>query len=208
VLFRSKNNISVEYFDIDIKNWLMGEESMKMAEESKCVTPEMLPTMKLIKEVARQKKIPVLGNGDLYVSKEINPEWRMGRSLKKYQWTYIEYEYILAWMRYCVAHNIVGSVNFYQQTPEIVLAMALDPAIQDVVTNNTVGKQSTRSTKYIVYKKNWPDVELRPKHTGGEKIYPLCDLLRKTVFNKRYHLYTIQWKMPFDKFVDMLMPRL
>jgi len=206
--FSNKHNISVEYFDIDIKNWLVGDEAMQMADESKCVTPEMLPTMKLIKEVAMQKKIPVLGNGDLYASKEINPEWRMGRSSKKYQWTYVEYEYILAWMRYCVAHNIVGSVNFYQQTPEIVLAMALDPAIQEVVRNNTIGKQSTRSTKYIVYKKNWPDIELRPKHTGGEKIYPLCDLLRKNVFNKKHHLYTIQWKMPFDKFVDMLMPRL
>jgi hypothetical protein len=205
--FSNKNNISIDYFDIDIKNWLMSEEAMQMAEESKCATPEMLPTMKLIKEVARQGKIPVLGNGDLYVSKEINPDWRMGKSLKKYQWTYIEFEYILAWMRYCVVHNIIGSVNFYQQTPEIVLAMAMDSAIQEIVTNNTLGKQSTRSTKYIVYKKNWSDIELRPKHTGGEKIYPLCDFLRKNIFNKKYHLYTTQWKIPFDKFVDMLIPK-
>lgn len=205
--FCSKYNIPINYFDIDIKNWLIGEEAMQMAEESKCATPEMLPTMKLIKEVARQKKIPVLGNGDLYVSKEINPEWRMGRSSEKYQWTYIEYEYILAWMRYCVVHNIVGSINFYQQTPEIVLAMALDPAIQDVIKNNTIGKQSSRSTKYIVYKKHWPEIEMRPKHTGGEKIYPLCDLLRKNVFNKKYHLYTSQWKLPFDEFINMMKPK-
>lgn len=204
--FCNKNKIPIEYFDLDVREWLLSEEAMEMAEDSKCINPEMLPTMKLIKEVSKQKKIPVLGNGDLYVSKEINPDWRMGGSEEKYQWMYIEYEYILAWMRYCIKHQIIGSINFYQQTPEIVLSMALDPMITDLVKNNIVGKQSSRSTKYMIYKKYWSDIEIRPKHHGGEKIYPLCDFIRKDILNKQYKAYTSKWKMPFDNFVDMLMP--
>jgi hypothetical protein len=84
--------------------------------------------------------------------------------------------------------------------------MALDSLIQELVKNNIIGKQSSRSTKYLVYKKHWPDIELRPKHTGGEKIYPLCDFLRKTLFNKKYQSYTSQWKIPFDDFINLLMP--
>lgn len=204
--FCEKNNLSINYFDINIEEWLLGDEAMSMADDSKCVNPEMLPTMKLIKEISKNGKVPVLGNGDLYLSKEINPEWRMGRSQQKYQWMYIEYEYILAWMRYCVKHGITGGINFYQQTPEIVLSMALDPLIQDLVENNTIGKQSSRSTKYLVYKRYWPDIEIRPKFHGGEKIYSLCDYLKKKSLNRKYRFYTSKWMMLFDDFIKMLMP--
>jgi hypothetical protein len=204
--FCGKNGLIPNFVDLDVEPWLLSDESLTMADESKCINPEMLPTMKLIRDIHSQGKIPVLGNGDLYVSKEINPDWRMGRSEVKYQWMYIEYEYILAWMRYCIHHDIVGSINFFQQTPEIVLAMALDPMIQDLVNSNPVGKQSSRSTKYAVYKKYWPDLEVRPKHHGGEKIYPLCDYLRKSRFNKTYKIYTSKWKKPFHEFTKGFLP--
>jgi hypothetical protein len=202
-----KYNLSVEYKDLDVINWLVSsDESNFLAHESKCLRPQMLPTLKLLIYVYEQGGFPVLGNGDLYASKEINPQWRMSGKGEKYIWNYIEYEYILAWLRYCVRNNIEGSINFFQQTPEIVLAMALDPMIQDLVKNNPVGKQSTRSTKYLVYKKYWNDVELRPKFHGGENIDNVCDYIQKTRLNKFYRSYNDKYKLGFDNFVNRLMP--
>jgi hypothetical protein len=66
--------IKPHYIDIDVKKWLVGKESSKYAQESQCVYAEMLPTMKLMNNVFfKMNGTPVLGNGDLYVSKEINP---------------------------------------------------------------------------------------------------------------------------------------
>jgi hypothetical protein len=203
----SSFNLNPIYVDIDIKEWLLSNESFTFAYDSKCVYSEMLPTMKLMRDVyVDLGGIPVLGNGDLYVSKEINDQWRIGDGTVKYEWQYIEYEYILAWMRYAVGHNIVGSINFFQQTPEVVLSIAQDPLIQNLVKDNPEGKQSSRSTKYQVYKKYWPDIDLRSKFHGAEKIEDLCDYINKDKLLKEFFNYTTRFKIPFNEFVERLMP--
>jgi len=200
-------NIDPIYVDIDIEKWLLTNEVLTLAEISKCAYSEMLPTMKLMHDVFFEMSgIPVLGNGDLYASKEINEDWRFGQSEEKYTWMYIEYEYILSWLRYAVNKNIKGGINFFQYTPEIVLSMALDPLMQNLVNNNPVGKQSTRSTKYLIYKKYWPDIDIREKYHGGEKIPLLTEYLNKDKLLKKYYSYTSRWKKPFDDFVNLLLP--
>lgn len=204
--FCSLQGIIPNYRSIDIEEWLISDDAAELAEQSKCVRPEMLHTAKLLTEVWNEGGLPVLGNGDLYLSKEINPSWRMDSDTKKYVWTYIEYEYILAWMRYCSSLGITGAINFFQQTPEIVLAMATETEIQELVDESPVGKQSSRTAKYQVYKKYWPDIVARPKYHGGEKISSLCDYLQKSLLNIRYVEYTEKWKKPFDQFVKDLAP--
>jgi hypothetical protein len=202
-----KFSIEIIYRDIDIENWLVSsDQSYTMAHLSKCTRAEMLPTMKLIHDCYFEfGGTPVLGNGDFYASRDIDPYKRMEDNSIEYQWYYIEFEYILAWMRYCVAQGIIGSINFFQQTPEIVLSMALDPLIQELFNEDVVGKHSTRSSKYLVYKKYWRDIELRKKYHGGEKISGICDHLQKSFLNKNYYYYKNKWKMPVDEFIKGLM---
>jgi hypothetical protein len=205
--FSQRYNLEIEFKELDVVHWLLhSDETNILSHESKCIRPEMLPTMKLMSYVYDNGGIPILANGDLYASKDISPKWRMTGRGEKYQWNYIEYEYILAWMRYCVCHDIVGSINFFQQTPEIVLSMAVEPLIQDLIKNNPIGKQSTRSTKYLVYQKYWADIESRPKFHGGEKISNICDYLRKTRLNRLYGCYNKKYKIPFNEFVKQLSP--
>ena len=200
-------NLKITYNDINIEQWLISKEAMELADVSKCIYSEMLPTMKLMHEVYfNMSGIPVLGNGDLYISKEVSEDWRLGDRKEKYKWMYIEYEYIVAWLRYAVRTGIKGGINFFQHTPEIVLSMALDPLIQNLILNSPTGKQSTRSTKYLVYKKHWPDAKMRHKYHGGEKISNLTDFINKDILIKNYYQYNAKWKMPFDDFIEMLMP--
>jgi hypothetical protein len=200
-------NINPYYIDIDIEDWLTSNEAFNYARDSQCIYAEMLSTMKVMSDVYfKMNGIPVLGNGDLYVSKEINPVWRMENSDKKYQWNYIEFEYIVAWARYAVKKEILGAINFFQHTPELVLSMALDPLISNLISSSPVGKQSTRSTKYIVYKKYWPEIELRPKFHGGERIEDLCDEINRGKLFREFSSYNTRWEMKFTTFIKNLLP--
>lgn len=184
--------IEITYIDLDILNWLTSNQSLELAKISKCAYSEMLPTMKLIHDVwFNLNGVPVLGNGDFYAS------------LIDQRWQYIEFEYIVAWMRYCVEQNVMSAVNFFQLTPEISLSMALDPLIQDTVMSNRYS--NLRSTKYKVYKKYWRDIFIREKYDGAEFIKAECESLNSKELSK-YNEYTDKWQMPLDDFVKLLMP--
>jgi hypothetical protein len=189
---KEKFDFDHSYVDLDIVEFLNSEDALTYIDLSQCTKPEMLPTMKLLEHVYKNLNgIPVLGNGDFYVGKDNN------------SWNYIEYEYILAWMRFCVSKNIVAATNFFQFTPEIVLSVGKDTLMHHLFANSPEGKVSSRSTKYLVYKKNWIDAELRPKFHGSEKVMEICDFLRNGVC-KKYDMYTELWKMPVDQFLSML----
>lgn len=190
--FLELKNLDASFIDIDIEKWLFSKESLQMAEDACCPYSEMLPTMKLIDRVYNEMNgIPVLGNGDLYAS-YIDDVW-----------TYVEYEYILSWMRYCVKKNIVGSINFFQQTSEAVLAMGLDSFITDTVIK--CQEPNLRFTKYKIYQKYWNDSEIRPKYNGAEKIQNICDEINFK-YLKQYSDYTSKWKIPLKDFLSNLLP--
>lgn len=204
---KQEHQLKHDYLEVDVEKWLLSDEAMYMADQSFCAFPQMLPTMKLIKHIWDQGGMPILGNGDFYAARHINPIWRLhDYSAKKYIWEYIEYEYILAWFRFAIANNIVGGLGFFQHTPEIALAMGIEDSTLDVISSKNEGKQSTRSSKYEVYKKYWPSFKDRQKYNGGEKISGLCDMIRKNILLPKYSGFERKWTLDYYKFIDLLMP--
>ena len=206
--FANRHDITVRYLDIDIVTWLETTEAKNMFINSYCTYTEMLPHMKLMDLVWDQwQGMPVLGNGDLYVARDINPVWRMqNKTANQYIWNYVEYEYILAWFRHSVHRKILGGIGFFQHTPEITLSMALDPRIQEVCNNLNPYKMSSRSTKYVIYKHHWPDLEIRPKWNGGELVANLHYSKAKE-FSKTFNLpYNDKWTIEYNEFVKLLKP--
>ena len=203
--FVKKHNLDHQYYDID-PDWLVSEQAEQFAEQAQCSMSEMLPHMKLIKHVWDELNgFPVLGNGDLYVSKDISVDWIFDRTKPKYQWNYIEYEYILAWNRFAIYNNILGSLNFFMHNPEIVLAMIKDSDMFRCINNQIVHKLSSRSTKAVVYIKSWQDLEPRMKYHGSEKLGGRCIELNKKYISK---FKTIKkWSIPIDQFIKMLEPK-
>lgn len=188
-----KLNVDVLYYDLDVIEWLTFPESLSMAEQAKCFQAEMLPTMKLIDHVYFELGgIPVLGNGDFYANK-IDGDWN-----------YVEYEYILAWLRYAVSKNMTAAINFFQQTPEIVLALATDPIMIELFETPEIESINSRYAKYKIYEKYW-GIEIREKFHGCEKIQNLCDQVQQESLYV-YKEYTDKWKMPVHDFLKSLMP--
>lgn len=204
---KQQHSFSHEYLDINMETWLLGEEAMHIADQSLCAYPQMLSTMKLMQHIWDQGGMPILGNGDFYAIRYINPVWRLHDfNAPKYEWQYVEYEYILAWFRYAIKNNILGGLGFFQHNPEIALSMGIEDHLTNTITGLDEGKQSTRSSKYEVYKKYWPEFENRQKFHGGEKLSGLCDMIRKTILLPKYSSFERKWTMNYFKYIDLLMP--
>lgn len=204
---KSLHNLSHEYYEIDIEDWLFSDEAMHMAKQGLCAYPQMLPTMKLMQHIWDSGGMPILGNGDLYIARDVNPQWRLfDKSKNMWVWNYYEYEYILAWFRYAIANNILGGLGFFQHNAEITLAMALEEKIYSVCTDRNPYKMSSRSTKYEIYQKWWPNIEPRQKYHGGEKISGLCDTIRKNILLPLYGDFERTWTLPFTEFLEAMKP--
>ena len=203
--FVNVHGLDHSYYDID-SHWLLSKEASMFCEQSTCIRSEMLPHMKLMKHVWDDLTgFPILGNGDLYVSKEISKQWLLkDRSLPKYEWMYIEYEFIVAWFRFAIANNILGSIGFFQHNPYIVLSMIKEPIMQQCITDELVYKLSSRSTKTVVYKKYWRDLMNRTKFGGSEQITGLCVDLNRKLFNMYYS--GNKWTVPIKEFEKLLSP--
>lgn len=202
--FVNKHSLDHTYYSID-PDWLITSDAEKYAEQSQTSQSEMLPHMKLMKHVWENLNgFPVLGNGDLYVSKDISVEWIFDRSKPKYQWNYIEFEYILAWNRFAIKNGILGCLGFFMHNPEIVLAMIKDPDMNNCINDKIPYKMSSRSTKTVVYIRAWNDLEPRLKYHGSEKLGGRCiDLNRK--YSAKFQT-TNTWEMPVCKFEKLLEP--
>lgn len=203
--FIKKHNLEHKYYDID-SDWLLTSNAEEYLYQSQCSQSEMLPHMKLIKHVwDNLNGFPVLGNGDLYVSKDISIDWIFDKTKPKYQWNYIEYEYILAWNRFAVKNKILGCMGFFMHNPEIVLAMIQDPDMHKCIYNEIPHKMSSRSTKTVVYIKSWNDLEPRLKFHGSEQLSGRCMELNKT-YSKKFRT-TSTWEMPIKQFEEILEPK-
>ena len=202
--FIKKNNLKHIYYDID-PEWLFTDEAEDYINQSQCSQSEMLPHMKLIKHVwDNLDGFPVLGNGDLYVSKDISVDWIFDRNKPKYIWNYIEYEYILAWNRFAIKNNILGCLGFFMHNPEIVLSMIKEPEMNNCINNKIPRKLSSRSTKSIVYINSWNDLELRVKYNGSEYLRgKYLKLNRK--YSTKFEINDI-WKIPINDFEKILEP--
>jgi hypothetical protein len=202
--FAKRHGLDVEYVDLDIAEFMNSSEAEQIALEARCEYFIMLPHMKLMDHVWETGGLPIVGNGDFYAYKIPSFKWRVTGEGPKFVWKYIEYEYMFTWLRHAITHGILGSFAFFQHTPEITLSMLNEPLIDDCVNGRLHGKMSTRSTKYEVYIKYWPEFERRPKYGGGEKIDALCKKMLEKMRKHKLPSFSNQQLIPVSDFKQMI----
>ena len=160
--FIKKHRLKHQFFDIDILRYIKSAEAANIMVASKAASFILLPHMALMNHIWFDLGgVPVLGNGDIYLE-------------NKNGWSYVELEYMLTWYRHAVSNGILGGIGFFQHTPEVALAMLREPKIEligrnlDAYANRTY--ETSRFVKYAIYRKHWPDLEIRPKFTGNELV--------------------------------------
>lgn len=199
-LFMQENQFEHEFYDIDIERWIESSEAAELFTGSHAWHFEMVPHMKLMQEVQARAGVPVLGNGEaLYL--KTGPK----------EWSYVEYEYDLAWYRFARKFRVSGAMGFFQHTPEQTLSMMSENKMQLLAAgrNRTANVllPHSRQIKYGVYFEHWPELVKRTrKFDGGERFRPVLRAL-----NEKYReLYPVKydeiWTTPISSLLEALHP--
>lgn len=193
----AKYGIKHSYYDIDIVAWLKTSEFEDLFHGAMAGSINLLPHMKLMNHIWFELNgMPVLGNGDLYLENEGG-------------WNYVELEYMLGWFRHAVRFGVLGGIGFFQHTPEIVLAMMREPKIlklghnEDEYANRMY--ETSKFVKYGIYRKFWPDFNLRPKLGGHEMVKNLY-LKREAELLSDREVWDQKFIVSYDDFRAQLEP--
>lgn len=127
---------------------------------SKCYagTSGWLPHMKMTEYL---DGIPIIGSGEPYWRKQQDASWMFELD-----------EGAKAWTVYHTTIKREVISDWYEHSPEIILAHMNLPIINDLINNRISGRLSSYSSKGIIHKEIWPDVDLRQKLVGFEGDQP------------------------------------
>ena len=142
---------------IDIEKFLISNEAIDLAQESKCTLPHLLLLMKIVK---KSENPVVLATGEPYVQK-VDDSWFLR-----------ERESIASLYRFFKLNRIEGTHAFFQSSPEVFLSYLSDPVFKNLIQNKFEGKQSSLSSRHKLYNQ-YIALDERPKYHGYEKIEPL-----------------------------------
>lgn len=118
-----------------------------------------LPHMKMTEYL---DNIPIIGSGE--------PYWRRtSRDLStKYPWVFELDEKPHHWAVY---HKTIGRTaitDWYEYSPEIIVAYTQLPYVQQLINDDVPGKLTNISSKAVIHQPYWPDLDNRPKLIGFE----------------------------------------
>jgi len=134
-----------------------------------------LPHMKMIEYL---DNIPILGLGD--------PAW----SFENHKWQFNLNESDHSQSIYGIAIARPMLACWYEYSPEVILSHMQLPNIQRLINNAVPGDQfSFDVNKYCLYKKIWPEIQIRVKRNGfeGNNIIPKqCAVPELVEFNQTY----------------------
>lgn len=169
------------------QTWFYSPEAREMYDSAHCSEAIMLAHAKLMSIAWREGFTPLLGSGDVLLARE-----KLGWYLRKQ-------EMMAFWANYA-AKNGEPPPDFFH-VPELALSMLLEPEVQTLVRGPSL-LINNRPTKTKVYKKYWPDLELRQKYHGGENVGAL--LVRLSAWGDHGRART--WLLPYDDAVNQLSP--
>jgi hypothetical protein len=118
-----------------------------------CGSSGRLPHMKMSEYV---DNIPIYGSGEPYWIK-IDDTWKYEFDEDARSWT--------------VYHKTIGRnaiCDWYEYSPELIIAHTKLPKIQELINNQIPGKISSNSSKILIHRDIWPNVIDRPKMVGFE----------------------------------------
>ena len=122
-----------------------------------------LPHMKLTEYC---DGLPIIGSGNPYIR-------RRSRDMsQKYPWVFELDEKCHHWAVYHKTINRPCITDWYEYSPEIIIAYTQLPYVQELINDNISGKLSNVSSKAVIHQPYWPDLANRPKLIGFEGSVP------------------------------------
>jgi hypothetical protein len=151
-------NTPYKVIDFNLKQFFEND-AYDIWSKVKCKGSGWLPHMKMTEYL---DGTPIIGSGD--------PYWvRTSRdTTTKHNWVFEIDEGAKAWTVYHKHINRVAVTDWYEYSPEMIISHLNLPIIQDLVNDRLPGKLSSFSSKAVVHKQIWSDIDIRTKLVGFE----------------------------------------
>ncbi len=167
-------NVDVSFFDLDPNDFLESSEFLKISSLIGNISPIYAFHLWL---ASRLEGTPIMAQGEVHLKKGDDQKWY-----------YVESERLCALYRYFIFYDKPAVPGFFQYTPEQVLSyLKHNPYLQQLINNEIEGKLGTRSSKNIMAQQFYPEVEMRTKYTGFEKIEDLIGVYRQQLRTQFAH---------------------
>lgn len=173
--FRLEDNLN--YKDVEASKKLCNELNLKLniidfnakkfvenkAESIYKKTFMALPYMIRVAWFDYLDNLPVLGLAEQYWMRVLGSDYS-----KKSEWhhTWYEGEFDLGIYGHLIDRPIIG--EWYLYTPEPLMTYHKNDVIKSIINDESYGKTSTWSSRHLVFKHIWPNIEFKQKLTGYE----------------------------------------
>jgi hypothetical protein len=188
---KSKYQIDHEYCEVSLLKFLESQAFYAIADNIRCVSPIIVTHLWLSDQI---KGTPVMAQGEAYLKKEINHGYIPGTSpYLPSNWHLYESERLCSIYRHFMLQNRPAIPGFFQYLPEQFFSFLTNNKIlQQLISNKSIGKLGTRSSKNAMSKQYYSDVPMRDKLHGWESIQETHDVLRMKLaarfpFNDDYY---------------------
>lgn len=173
--FCREHQIVPRYLDLDVIRFFESGLAFDYAEQTQAVSPQFLHHMWGMDQI---DGYPILGSGECYIRKQ---ELENSNGL----WAMHEKEKVAAWYRYFMVRNREGAPGFFQYTPELMLSWLREPLVVDLINNRIPGKQSSISSKLLIYRKYF-EMQQTPTfgYTGFEQLVEIDKRVRPQLRQK------------------------
>jgi hypothetical protein len=154
--------VDLSFIDFDIHEFVYSGEAAEFSEQIQCSQI----TFSMIFNCIKKLNLPVVMGGSIPLVKTI----RNGKTIWYY--SFRENEEGCA-MRFVNLYNIPVINEWFAYTPESMLHFLTNPVIKEVAENKIAHKLSIESSKNKTLVEYLPNIRLRPKTHGFEKLLPL-----------------------------------
>ena len=194
---KSEFSFKHEYVFLEPIQFLESKTFIETMDLVKCVSPIIGSHLWLANQVGGT---PIIAQGEVHLRKEVNDDYVPGISpYVDSPWYILESERRFSIYLNFIKKNIPGVPGFFQYLPEQVHTfLVYNEYLKKLITNSISGKLGTRSSKNIIIKQFYPNLQDREKKHGWEKIIDIHDHYR-SFFGERFKNFNNLYRMPLDK---------
>lgn len=170
--------IQPKIFEIDILKFWESREFFDIIDPIRCVSPIIAAQLWLALQV---DGVPIIAQGEPHFKKEVPANYVAGESsYVKSKWYLVESERLCS-MYLCFIQRALPAVpGFFQYIPEQFQSyLNSNPILHKLFSAKIPGKLGTRTSKNRMIHQFYPEIPLREKLTGIEKVQAEHDRLRK-----------------------------
>ena len=167
--FSKKFNVDINYIDVDIEQWLFGDEILSCKNQARdynfchIATPLHFYARKLVESKFGDFSI-LNGSGDVPLS--LVPD---KYNCEKLKWT-VGISWDSQYKRLCLSQQYKEDVPlFFCYIPELQYNFLREKELEHCVSENSK-KMGVISSRHSLYHRLWPDLLPRKKFTGFEKL--------------------------------------